>query len=331
MKKITVFAVMIFILTDCSQGRAGVSVIFNGGFEKNGQINNIVLKSPRRWPDVNVPADKFSGWVSDEWASADTYSLSLSSNTEELNQYDEAEISQQVYMADAKKIIFDLKLSSAWSFFPWDADLRTALVKLNGQTIWDSNGLQLDGNDEYDGQIQIDIEGLIEPTDTNSYPLSLVLRVNQDGEAYTEYFARWDSVRLDSYNEGTGRPDGDIYADYAVDINDLDLFAGQWLAAEPNDRYDLYPDDSNCVNFCDFAVLADNWMIFNYGPLLDADLNDDGIVNGLDFAILANQWMWQGPSLEADIDESATGIVNTDDLAVMAEQWLQKSWLAGSN
>jgi hypothetical protein len=156
----------------------------------------------------------------------------------------------------------------------------------------------------------------------------------------TQYNVRWDFVKFDTHCGGFGYLPEDLNHDCYVDINDLGALAEQWLETEPNynDRYDLFIDDSNTINFYDYAVLAAGWLDNsdwrNWGKdncyeagLLESDLNDDGIANFEDFAILANDWMKTGSCMKGNIDR--TGSVDYKDVAIMADEWLMTSWMYG--
>ena len=110
-------------------------------------------------------------------------------------------------------------------------------------------------------------------------------------------------------------------------------------------------DDSNGVDFKDFAVLAEQWKqtgvlsadispaggdgVVDYGDLEEfmaqwlagivepiADINNDNKVNFKDFAVLAEQWKQTGV-LSADIaPEGGDGVVDYEDLEAFTGQWL---------
>lgn len=128
----------------------------------------------------------------------------------------------------------------------------------------------------------------------------------------------------------------DINRDCYVDMLDLEELARQWLADGPAEKYDLFRDEGNTVNFRDYAVFAQHWATntdANNWPddncfvmeMSDADIDYNGIVNMADFAVIANDWGMKGPCIEGDIDIS--GEVDYKDIAVLKGDWLVKSWL----
>ena len=52
--------VMMMALIAAGWAQAGVCEIINGGFEDDGQINDITMREPNGW-DVNLPFGKFTG------------------------------------------------------------------------------------------------------------------------------------------------------------------------------------------------------------------------------------------------------------------------------
>ena len=55
-------------------------------------------------------------------------------------------------------------------------------------------------------------------------------------------------------------PDGDLHADCRIDIQDLLLFAQQWLDAPSFADIAPLSSPDGIVNFFDFALLAENWQ-----------------------------------------------------------------------
>lgn len=323
---------MVMLLVNNS-AQAGVSVIMNGSFENNGLISDITAKAPQRWCDVNLPSGKFGGWVGTNWKTHHDYSLSLFSEIfEPISAGDMAMVSQQVYLKDVNEIIFDLKLGTTVGS-GWDPNKRSALVLIDANIVWDSNDLG-------DGEYTIEING-IDINDENLHTLSLAMRANvSETEWFYEYLAQWDFVKFDTHCGGFGYLPEDISRDCYVNEFDLEMLAGQWLAENPAEKYDLFEDSKDIVNFRDYAILADSWLDYrdwrnwqdpNFVelelPL--ADLNNDGIVNLRDFAILTGDWKAEGTCLRGDIDRSAAGIVDYKDLSIMTDEWLLKSWLYG--
>ena len=330
MKKITVVTVVIVVLLFAHWAWAGVSLVRNGSFENDGtEIGDIIVKAPMDWEDVNVPADKFGGKVNTDWSThgyddGDGNSLTLYSEAlAMLNAGDTAMVSQKVYLEEGvNKIIFDLRLSS--SSGTW-GEVRSAVVLIDSNVVWDSNDYTPDSNDEYRNQ-QIDINDINGIGDTNLHTLSLAIRSNvteTQFPSFIEYRAHWDFVKFDVHCGGFGYLPEDLNWDCYVDMNDLEILAGQWLAKDPNYEYDLFKDESNIINFYDFGVLADRWgattdwrdwagdSFTEVGP--DAgDLNGNGIINFEDFAIVAE-------GFDGDYSE----------VSLIADEWLERSWLYG--
>jgi hypothetical protein len=122
------------------------------------------------------------------------------------------------------------------------------------------------------------------------------------------------------------RPKSDFSHDWTVSLADLAKFADQWLnsCSEPNWCQGTDLDQSNLVNFIDFATFAQNWL----WEIIPADFNIDGEVEFTDYAVFANQWMAGNCAESAWCDEAdfnKSGSVDLFDLAEFAEQWLEGS------
>ena len=323
MKKVVLMAVIVMMLLT-NKTQAGVSIVFNGSFEDDGEILDITLKAPHGWSDVNVPEPRFRGWVNKDWSShgyndGDCNSLTLCTDTwYQFADGDMATVSQRVYLEDVNQIIFDLQLATIGGW-PWNPEKRTALVYIDGEDVWDSNILGPDADGEYFDQIAEIPEKY---KDANLHTLSLAIRSNVTEVEYIyAYSTRWDFVKFDMHCGGFGYLPEDLNRDCYVDMNDLAILAEQWLAEYPDEKYDLFQDDENIVNLFDFAIFANRWMDTTDWRndnaiefrLLAADLNNDGIVDFRDFAILAKDWDCR----------------NYDDISELVDEWLQKSWLYG--
>ena len=327
MQKQAFIKVVIVMLAFASYIQAGVSVIMNGSFEDNAPIGDITLEPLADWNDVNMPIDKFGGEVSNVWSTHgyddDFHSLTLYSEYNvKCNEGDMAVVSQRVYLdTEVENIIFDLKLSSSSGapLSTWHPSKRSAIVLIDGNEVWRSNDWEPDANDEYRNQ-EIDIN---EMGDGDLHTLSLALRSNvtETVEPYVEYRTRWDFIKFDVHCGGFGYLPQDLNRDCYVDMNDLRLFVAQWLQVSPAEKYDLFEDDDNIVDFLDFSVFADAWMGNTYWAnwqedncyeigVLAMDLNYDGIVNFVDFAIFAADW-----------DSS-----DYEDVGRMTDEWLLETW-----
>jgi hypothetical protein len=311
--------------------KGGVSLVMNGSFENDGGIDPITTAdTPQYWCDVNIPSSKFSGKVDTLWSTYGNYSLTVSAkNYVTFVIGDMASVSQQVYLTDVNKILFDIAVSGTHSSYPWTSENFSAVLQIDDSNVWDSKDHLPNGNGEY----TVEVNNINIP-DGNLHTLSLVMRANKNAAYPTKYLVRWDFVKFDAYCGGFGYLWEDLNQDCYVDIFDLEMLAGQWLAEDPNEEYDLYQDGT--VDFRDFALFADYWMCntywenwqndncFEMEPLA-GDLNNDGIVDLRDFAILAGDWMKEGNCIRGNIDRSGT--VDYDDLSRLVDQWLQISWL----
>jgi len=329
-------AMVVLLFGNCTQ--AGVSVIKNSGFENDGRIDNITTKPPQYWRDVSVPS-KFGGYLSQNWSTYVTngYSLSLVSKAgSAFTIADKAMISQQVYLTQTGKIIFDIQLTGTHSSFPWNSEKFSAVVQIDGTDIWDSKNWVPNGNGTYT------FEADINTSDSNLHTLSLVMRANKSATHATQYRASWDFVKFDGHCGGFGYLPEDLNHDCYVDINDFGLLAEQWLTKDPNYRYDLFEDDQGIVDFRDYSVFAASWLDNSdwrnwpanncyVSELLEADLNDDGIVNLQDFAILAGDWLGYSDAANIKGDINRSKRVDYDDISIMAEEWLMTNWLYGLN
>ena len=320
-KRIVLMAVIIMLLSGKSQ--AGVSVVVNGSFENDGPINPITEEdTPQKWwCDANLPSGQFGGSVSDTgWAThGDCYLALYSYDWEEFDVNDMAIISQWVELEDVNEIIFDVNLSTYWDE-PWDPAKRTAVLLIENKIVWESSNEGADVRGDYfDQTYTVDpnykVPGL--------QKLSLGIRANvYEFMSFVYYRVQWDFVKFDTHCGGFGYLPEDLNQDCYVNMLDLEMLAGQWLAEDPNEEYDLYRD--GIVDFRDFAFFAEYWMCNTYWEnwqddncyelgLLATDLNGDGIVNFRDFAILAKDWE---PG-------------DYDDISILADEWLLKSWLYG--
>jgi hypothetical protein len=346
MKKITVIGAVVIMLVLGHWTQAGVSMVRNGSFEDDGQIADITAQAPRYWCDVNLPSGEFVGKVDTDWWThsyndSDGNSLTLYTNAFGTFEAGEAAmVSQQVYLTDVNEIIFDLKLSSSVSTSPWDPNTRTAFVLIDNESVWDSNGLEIDEEGGYLGRIEIDANDFQIYKDANSHTMSLALRVNVDEDMLSfspKYTAQWDFVKFDTHCGGFGYLPEDLNYDCYVDMLDLKMLAGQWLVEAPDEKYDLFED--GIVNFYDFVFFAEYWMTNsdsnNWGDdncyeveLPAGDIDDSGQVDLRDVSIFTGDWL-APVDCDTRADINGDDVVDFQDFAVLAEEWRQKSWLYG--
>ncbi|MHC4395799.1 MAG: C10 family peptidase [Planctomycetota bacterium] len=123
---------------------------------------------------------------------------------------------------------------------------------------------------------------------------------------------------------------GDFEPDCDVDIDDLAVFAQQWLLRKLS--VDFAPDAGDYfVNFLDWAVFAKAWQSIpsspNWNPACDIfPGGGDGIVDLKDLAVFIDQWQQLGADC-ADIAPvpDGDGMVNMLDFAIFADNWLAGS------
>jgi hypothetical protein len=338
MKRTVSITVMIIVLILGAMAQAGVSIVMNGSFEKDGWISNIRTEPPYRWCDVSVPVGKFSGSVSDatDWLKHGEHYLILASYpyaTFGIN--DMATISQEVYLTDVNEIIFNVKLDTTYDD-PWDPTQRTAVLSIDDEVVWESNSVGPDVRGEYYDRVYAVEEKY---KDADSHKLSLGIRADAGGYTYINYLTKWDLVRFDTHCGGFGYLPEDFGRDCYIDGVDLAMLVEQWLVEGPDAEYDLFGD--GIINFDDYAFFTDYWMANSdssnwrddncYEAELPAtDLDDDGIVSFADYAILMDDWKQEvaaGTCCRGDIDGS--GEVDYPDLWMLLDGWLEKSWLYG--
>lgn len=321
MKTAKVFSMVMLMFLIAQQSQAEVSSIVNGSFEDDGYIADITVKQPNGWSDVNIPAGKFTGYISNDWVTQGRYNLTLSSywyTGFEAN--DIATVSQEVFLTDVNEIIFDLNLQT-YPYYSWDPAKRTAIVMIDGVEVWNSDDYQIPSNGEFRNQIiPVDFP------DREPHWLSLGIRVDVNetpASANTLYYTFWDFVEFNCHCGGFGFLLEDFSRDCYVDMSDFGMMANVWLNElvsedDPNNRYNLYRGDEiqpyGSINFFDYAVFADtsdinipDLKMFVEGWLQEVDIdNEYNLYHGDDVL----------PRL----------IINFLDLAVFADRWLQSSY-----
>ncbi len=321
-----------------------VSMVKNGSFEDDGrEIDPVTPEdAPEYWWDVNIPSDKFIGWVDTFWWSHsyvedDGNSLAFSSKSYvDYVEGDMASASQEVYLLGVKEIIFDIKLNGTHSSYQWESARFSAVVQIDGNDVWDSKDWRPDGNELLPDEdaMYYDVNVPVAINDYNLHTLTLAMRANSSQAHYTQYRVYWDFVKFDKYCGGFGYLRGDFNRDCYVDFRDFALLAGLWMEQTSDYNYDLFED--GVVDGFDLMLFVESWAgnsdWRNWGDencyelsLLDADLNDDGVVNLRDYAILVSQWESTEEHIRADL--GGNGVVGYDDILVLGEYWLEKSWL----
>ncbi len=314
--------------------QAGVSIVKNGSFENDGPIGDIKVNAPRYWCEVNLPAGKFDGYVGGYGATHGDYALTIRVEPNPTAAGDMAIVSNQVYLEeDVNKIIFDVTLSSALSFIPWDSGVRSAVVLLDGNDIWDSNNFPPAAQGEYFDQ-EVDINGI----GAGLHTLLLAVRTNKNDSPVVDYYADWDFVKFDKYCGGFGYLPEDFDNDCYVDISDVRVLAEAWLTEVPGQRCDLSAD--GVVDFKDFSLFADYWKANSYWAnwgddncyameLVPGDIDDSGEVDYGDILMLAADWLATGDCMSTDLNSD--GVVDFKDFTVFAGDWRQRSWLYWTN
>jgi hypothetical protein len=306
--------------------RRNISLIKNGSFENDGVINSITADdTPQYWCDVNIPSDKFGGWINDiYWSTHDGNSLTLYSKMFEMfTAGDIATVSQQVYLMDVNEIIFDVRLGT-FGGEPWDPNERSAVLLIDGNVIWDSNtslGPNADG--EYLNQTA-DVNQTYK--DENSHTLSLGIRANISELSFFQYWAQWDFIKFDAYCGGFGYLPEDLNRDCYVDILDLEMLAKEWLAEEPAYNCDLFADEESIVNLRDFAVFGSYWRddtCQSSNGCRGSDFDGSRMVDSADLTIFAEYWLEPVVTLLSDLNKDR--VINFEDVAIVAGGWLDNT------
>jgi len=242
-------------------GPVGVAVceIVNGSFEDDGYISDIAQTEPNGW-SADVSASEFAGYVYMDWPTDGIYNLTLHSLRATFAAGDMATISQDLDLSNADEIIFDLKLDSDWS--AWDSEICSAVVLIDGDVVWTS-----------DGQVANDEGELVDQRcpvaaqyrTAGMHEVSLGLRMNADGMFWERYYTDWDLVELTLLCGGGGLLPGDFNGDCLVDADDLTLMGVMWLADvaadSPYNLSDVQEEGAGAtVNGFDFAVFGANWL-----------------------------------------------------------------------
>lgn len=258
---------------------ADVCEIINGGFEDDGQIGDIMTQEPNGW-DVNIPSGKFTGRTEASWSTEGRFSLAMSSQWfTAFDANDSAMVSQEVVLKDVNEITFDLKLDT-YTGLAWDPVYATAVVMIDGQTVWEPNSAGPDIRGEYLGQSYAVEEKY---RDGNPHKLSFGLKINTDtAEGFFEFYrVWWDSIGCAVFCDGGGLLAGDFNRDCYVDARDLQQAADVWLfEVDSGDEHNLFRADDltgyGTINFFDFAVLAENWLQSSYQQQQVSAVNSNG-------------------------------------------------------
>jgi hypothetical protein len=314
-RKQAVVGVAIVMLLAANQVRAEECGIVNGSFEDDGWINDITVKEPNGW-DVNVPADKFGGYVKQDWPTDGAFNLTLySQQWKTFDVNDMTTVSQQVNLTGIDEVIFDVNLVTYPEIRLWDPDKCTAVVLIDGSVVWESNSVGTDVRGEYFDQAYT-VEGKYKD---GQHLLSFGIRVNVAEKLNTSYITHWDYIECVVYCGGGGLLPGDFNRDCYVDFNDLKEMTDVWLGeVGPNDKHNLFNGDDlggGFINLPDFAIFADRW---------------DGNISRLE--IFADKWLQLVPNDDPDNlfksdDKEPKGLINFFDFAIFADTWLGSSYI----
>jgi len=325
-KNVAVIGVMMVVLLATNPVQAAACEIVNGSFEDDGKQIDFPPgpNEPNGW-DVNIPDySKFKGSIDSNWPTDCNYNSTLYSEwIVPFDANDMATISQKVNLTDANKIIFDVNLDT-YTHTAWDPMICTAILKIDNDTVWESNSVGSDVRDEYFNQSYV-IEDKYR--DGELHTLSFGIRINVKTDGFWErYFTNWDFIECRGFCGDGGLLAGDFNRDCYVDFNDLNYIAQLWLdeEVEPENQCNLFRDDDSegdggTVTFRDFAVFSNNW---------------DGYI--ADLAGLAEKWLQQVEiddehNLFTGDDINSRGNINFLDFSVFAKDWWQSSYIEDSN
>lgn len=259
MKAIVHFFSIVVFLFVAGGTKTAVCEILNGSFEDDGQIVDIGQTEPNGWA-VDVPSGKFSGYVYRDWPTDGIWNLTVYSQRASFEAGDMATVSQDVVLSNVGAIIFDLKVDSDWS--AWDPNICSAVVLIDGDVAWTSDGHVPDAEGRYFDQ-SCPVEQKYRAP--GAHKLSLGLRVNAPGMLWERYYTDWDLIECTLLCGGGGVLPGDFNGDCFVDVDDLTMLTAMWLGDVVSDSpYNLSGIDDEesrgTVNFFDLAVFGDSWL-----------------------------------------------------------------------
>jgi hypothetical protein len=319
-KRKSVFAAVIIMMLLTNYILGNDSTLMNGSFEADGKIDDLRLKEPNGWTDVNLPINKFGGWVNKDWVTNGNWNLTVYSYPVAFNINDKARVAQYVYLTDVNAIWFDLRLRTQPSYQSWDPNICTVVLEIDNESVWESpnDKVYVNGPWQYLNQMY-SVNRIY--NDSGLHKLALILRINVTGTQPLTYIADWDNIRFGLFSQACGDygyPTGDFNHDCVVDFRDYAVLAGEWLnetdPCNPNHICDLYNLDYGVINFRDFAVYAEGWdcntaRFGNFAEvwLQEVDANDPynlyhgddvepiGRIDLADLAIFGGNWLKHNP------------------------------------
>src|SRR4030042_1111261 len=204
MERVRYILAIAAVLVFCSQAEGFTNVIKNGSFEEPGAMYPPLTPNhcPLDWNDINLPTTKYSGWVSDGWVTDGEYNLTFYSlgGNKVFNVNEIGMISQHLPLTrEVNEIIFDIQLRT--SSGGWDPNIRSAVVCIDGEVIWESNDVGSDVRDEYYDQKFVVPETY---KDGQPHKLSLGVRIDSNTPTGIAYYTDWDYVDSTTYCGGLG-------------------------------------------------------------------------------------------------------------------------------
>jgi hypothetical protein len=267
MGKVRIALTVMLLFATSNSIRAADECLSNGSFEADGLISNVATRPPSGW-DVNVPAGTFSGRVVSSWSTDGLYGLSLTANWfVTFTGGETATVSQMLVLDDVQEVGFDLRLRVSGRPVGWKPNTCTAVVRIDQDTVWESNFDPADIQGDYPDQTCQVAEKY---RDGQPHRLALGLQMHVGGMLYEQYESYWDAVECRARTPDDGNDveflPGDLDRDGLVDTGDLMMMADMWLQVVPVDSpYNLFTgvdeglDGMDWVNLLDLAALSDSW------------------------------------------------------------------------
>ena len=241
--------------------------IINGSFEADGRIDNIAQQDPNGWV-AEIPSDgKFTAKTDSSWSTEGNWSLNISSQWFiTFTAGDMAKVSQQISLTDIDEIKFDVKLDTYLG--DWDPNIATVFVMMDDDIVWEPNSTDSDLRGVYLDQSYA-VEDKYRDGNLHTLSFGLIINVDAPNGFFEFYRSWWDNITCGLFCNGGGILPGDFNRDCYVNISDMKLMAGLWLAELPaSDPFNLASGDDidaiGFVNFLDFSVFADNWLFSSY-------------------------------------------------------------------
>ena len=241
--------------------------IINGSFEADGRIDNIAQQDPNGWV-AEIPSDgKFTAKTDSSWSTEGNWSLNISSQWFiTFTAGDMAKVSQQISLTDIDEIKFDVKLDTYLG--DWDPNIATVFVMMDDDIVWEPNSTDSDLRGVYLDQSYA-VEDKYRDGNLHTLSFGLIINVDAPNGFFEFYRSWWDNITCGLFCNGGGILPGDFNRDCYVNISDMKLMAGLWLAELPaSDPFNLASGDDidaiGFVNFLDFSVFADNWLLSSY-------------------------------------------------------------------